>query len=192
MTPITYTPAQLKLQIWVYGTLRDNPERHSQGNWLGNAFYTKAPVWQSVRRVRQYISQAIPDEPMTKDAACGATGCVAGWAAVKYAPAGAFLSNGRIYLPKPGVAKPRLPASMTHGANDSDDHYYDYYMDWDAEDIMPYAQRALGYSDDAAHWCFSGARTNEGVLNTMMYLRSHPSATERELAENCPEHELNH
>lgn len=84
-----------------------NPERHDQSLWIGNYYLDpeetigdrdKIPVDQ----IRAYMNDSFPPEPADMDTdvpPCGTTGCFFGWAGVLSAPAGSFITNGRIYLP---------------------------------------------------------------------------------------------
>ena len=69
-----------ELLIAVRNVIRDNPERHDQGTWIGNVWGdTKAPA----ATYRKYAMAPVPETPAdTENPVCGTTACVAGWAVI--------------------------------------------------------------------------------------------------------------
>lgn len=106
MTDTQWVPLEGRdLILGVRDILDRNPGRHDQRTWLGNVFWdddlpsrSKVPADQ----IRAFMYQPLPlapDDLSTAIPPCGSTGCAFGWAAILSAPQGAFISNGRVYLP---------------------------------------------------------------------------------------------
>lgn len=126
----------------------ENPERHDQDVWYGNAFDDEVEEArdQLVEDVRQWALRPIPKSPLSVEATCGTTGCVAGWGAILHAPKGSRLQQGaRVVLPN---------------------------GEWDS--IHRYAQNAFGLTASQASELFSPSLSREEVLEELDYLIENP------------------
>jgi hypothetical protein len=123
-----------------------NPERHNNRLWVGNVYLDlesdikerrKVPVDQ----IREHMFQPIPANPQDTGAEvppCGTTGCAIGWGGILSAPAGSYVTNGRIYLP------------------DGSSHWL---MDW----VPP----RMGLNPGDASSVFSPNRTTQQIIDIM-------------------------
>lgn len=88
--------------------LVENPERHEQEVWIGNAYLTPDELSEGtglllpVDLIRSYALRPVtaqPEDPGARWPVCGSTGCVAGWSGVLSAPQGSFIKGHVIVLP---------------------------------------------------------------------------------------------
>ena len=140
--------------------LIQNPERHDQSTWVGNVFMSKVidlseRVKVPVDEIRAHMREPFPDEPAdssTPAPACGTTGCALGWAAILAAPAGSYVTNGRVCFP--------------NGESD-------YMPDW----VAP----LMGFTPAEASFVFSPSRTREQLIDILNARIADPAADIREI-----------
>ncbi len=133
--------------------IADNPERHDQNIYHGNAF-ERSPTFDyfyhivPAEQAREWALRPIPEQPENQDLICGTTACVAGWAAILAAPAGSQITGRNLQEPY---------GPQVH--------------------IEDYARRHLGITHVQAAWLFHSRRSRDEVLRGIDYLLSHPDAT---------------
>jgi hypothetical protein len=118
--------------------IREHDELWDQESWFD------APGIGVVtsEQMRGYLEAVRNDQDPDKNI-CGSRGCVAGWAASLYSPAGSKLHSFRSYI--------ELPKGFSY----------------DGEREVPielFAKDMLGLDGDQAGWLFGGSRSKEQVL----------------------------
>jgi hypothetical protein len=143
------TPAETKRMV--LQVLVEHPDRHGQGDWIGNVFADYIyliPLSVPVEDLRPYASQDIPPVPADPDRPlCGTKGCVAGWAAILASPPGTTISR-----------------------------YYMLFPDRTSSSIADYAAMRMDLDFRQAHWLFCGARSYDQVVEALQILIDDPHA----------------
>jgi hypothetical protein len=143
-----------ELTIALRRILAENPDRHEQEVWLGNAYLTPDELSENgdlllpLDMIRPYAMLPVRPQPEETGAVwpvCGSTGCVCGWGAVLSAPAGSFIRGFRILTP------------------DGEEHQLDGWV-----------ARKMGINSDQASHLFSPLRGRERLIRLLDALIENP------------------
>lgn len=164
MAPVTVTPNVDRL-LQVVGKLTLYPERHRQQCWLDTKQQTRTAA------------------EMNAASSCGTAGCVAGWAAIMFAPDTAVYAPGS----SESMFVPHVEGN--------------YFLDGDTVEHTAYARRYvsrserltprsvrelakeyLGISESQASWLFGGERNVKQILAGIKLIIERPSISGYSLA----------